>query len=45
MHPHISGYCSSVWVLEELIRHIQAKKDVWFATHAAVVRYAKAYAV
>ena len=45
MHPHISGYRSRVWILEELIRHIQAKKDVWFATHADVVRYAKANAV
>ena len=45
MHPHISGYRSRVWILEELIRHIQAKKDVWFATHADVVRHAKANAV
>jgi peptidoglycan-N-acetylglucosamine deacetylase len=44
MHPHISGYRSRVWILEELIRHIQAKKDVWFATHADIVRYAKAHA-
>jgi peptidoglycan/xylan/chitin deacetylase (PgdA/CDA1 family) len=41
MHPHISGYRSRVWILEELIRHIQSKKDVWFATHADIVRYAK----
>lgn len=45
MHPHISGYRSRVWILEELIRHIQAKQDVWFATHADIVRYAKANAV
>ena len=44
MHPHISGYRSRVWILEELIRHIQSKKGVWFATHAEVVRYAKAHA-
>jgi len=44
MHPHISGYRSRVWILEELIRHIQAKKDIWFATHADIVRYAKAHA-
>jgi len=44
MHPHISGYRSRVWILEELIRHIQGKKDVWFATHADIVRYAKAHA-
>ena len=44
MHPHISGYRSRIWILEELIRHIGAHKDVWFATHADVVRYAKAHA-
>lgn len=44
MHPHISGYRSRIWILEELIRHIGAHKDVWFATHADIVRYAKAHA-
>jgi peptidoglycan/xylan/chitin deacetylase (PgdA/CDA1 family) len=43
MHPHISGYRSRVWILEELIRHIQSKKDAWFATHADIVRYAKVH--
>jgi peptidoglycan/xylan/chitin deacetylase (PgdA/CDA1 family) len=42
MHPHISGYRSRVWILEELIRHIRARGDAWFATHADIVRYAKA---
>ncbi len=41
MHPHIIGYRSRLWILEELIRHAKAKGDVWFATHADVVRYAK----
>ena len=41
MHPHIIGYRSRIWILEELIRHAKAKGDVWFATHADVVRYAK----
>jgi peptidoglycan/xylan/chitin deacetylase (PgdA/CDA1 family) len=44
MHPHISGYRSRIWILDELIRYIQAKKDVWFATHADIVRYAKVHA-
>jgi peptidoglycan/xylan/chitin deacetylase (PgdA/CDA1 family) len=44
MHPHISGYRSRVWILEELIRHMKAHGDVWFATHADVVRHAKAHA-
>ncbi len=40
MHPHISGYRSRIWILEELIRHAKAKGDVWFATHAEVAKYA-----
>ena len=45
MHPHISGYRSRIWILEELIRHIRSHEGVWFATHAEIVRYAKANAV
>ena len=44
MHPHVSGYRSRVWILEELIRHAKAKGDVWFATHAEIVRHAKEHA-
>jgi peptidoglycan/xylan/chitin deacetylase (PgdA/CDA1 family) len=44
MHPHISGYRSRVWILEELIRYIRSHTDVWFATHAEIVEYAKAHA-
>ena len=40
-HPHIIGYRSRIWILDELIRHAKAKKDVWFATHEEVVRWAK----
>ena len=42
MHPHISGYRSRIWILEELIRHAQSKPGVWFATHRDVVEWAKA---
>ncbi len=42
MHPHIIGYRSRVWILDALIRHIQQHSDVWFATHADIVRYVKA---
>jgi peptidoglycan/xylan/chitin deacetylase (PgdA/CDA1 family) len=42
MHPHISGYRSRIWILEELIRHMRGHEGVWFATHAEVVRYARA---
>src|SRR6266446_4642756 len=44
MHPHISGYRSRVWILEELIRHMRAQGKVWFATHADIARYARAHA-
>jgi len=44
MHPHISGYRSRVWILDELIRYARTLGDVWFATHADVVRYVKSCA-
>jgi len=44
MHPHISGYRSRIWILEELIRHAKSKGDVWFATHAQVVEWARDHA-
>ena len=43
MHPHVIGYRSRVWILEELIRYIQGHERVWFATHADIARYAKAH--
>lgn len=45
MHPHIIGYRSRIWMVEELIRHAQARSDVWFATHREVVEWAKTHAV
>jgi peptidoglycan/xylan/chitin deacetylase (PgdA/CDA1 family) len=44
MHPHVTGYRSRIWILEELIGHIRGHEGVWFATHADIVRYAKAHA-
>ena len=44
MHPHVIGYRSRIWILEELIRHIQGHEKVWFATHADIARYARAHA-
>ena len=44
MHPHISGYRSRIWILEELIRYIRSHGEIWFATHADIVRYVKANA-
>ncbi len=43
-HPHIIGYRSRVWIIDELIRLAKSKGDVWFATHADVAAYAKANA-
>ncbi|CDN54571.1 Putative xylanase/chitin deacetylase [Neorhizobium galegae bv. officinalis bv. officinalis str. HAMBI 1141] len=42
MHPHVSGYRSRIFVLEELIKHIQGHEGVWFGTHADIARFAKA---
>ena len=42
-HPHIIGYRSRIWILDELIRHAKARGPVWFATHEDVVRWAKAH--
>ena len=40
MHPHIIGYRSRIWIVEELIRAAKAKGDVWFATHEEIAREA-----
>ncbi|MAM11336.1 MAG: polysaccharide deacetylase [Rhizobiaceae bacterium] len=39
MHPHITGYRSRIFILEELLSHITAKGDCWIATHADIARY------
>jgi peptidoglycan/xylan/chitin deacetylase (PgdA/CDA1 family) len=44
MHPHISGYRSRIWILDELIRYMRSHQGVWFATHAEVVRHAREHA-
>jgi len=44
MHPHVIGYRSRIWILEELIRHAKSLGGVWFATHAQVVRHVRAEA-
>ena len=43
-HPHIIGHRSRMVILEELIDHIKARGDVWFATHEQVARYVKTQA-
>jgi peptidoglycan-N-acetylglucosamine deacetylase len=47
-HPHVIGYRSRIWIIEELIRLAKAKgaghDGVWFATHADVAAYARDHA-
>ena len=42
MHPHVIGYRSRMFILEELIRHMQSRAGVWFATHRDVALHARA---
>lgn len=39
MHPHITGYRSRIFILEDLLDHITATGDCWIATHAEIARY------
>ncbi|HEY3682462.1 MAG TPA: polysaccharide deacetylase [Streptosporangiaceae bacterium] len=41
MHPHIIGHRSRMTVLAELIDHIAAHDDIWFATHAQIADYVR----
>ena len=41
MHPKYIGHRSRIAMLEKLIQHMLAKKNVWFATHEGVARYVK----
>ena len=43
MHPHVIGHRSRMAILAELIDHIAARHDVWFATHAQVAKHALAH--
>lgn len=44
MHPHVIGYRSRIWILDQLIALIRSKPDVWFATHANIVRHVRSEA-
>ncbi len=41
MHPKYTGHRSRIVVLRELIEHMKAKPDVWFATHEEAVRWVR----
>ena len=38
-HPHVIGHRSRLAILRELITHMTARDDVWFATHQQVAEY------
>ena len=46
MHPHVIGYRSRLWIVDELIRHARSLGEggAWFATHAEVARFALEHA-
>ena len=39
MHPHVTGYRSRIFILEQLLERIVAKDDCWIATHAQIAVY------
>jgi peptidoglycan/xylan/chitin deacetylase (PgdA/CDA1 family) len=41
MHPKYSGHRSRMVMLDKLIEHMLARKNIWFATHEAIARYVK----
>ena len=41
MHPKYIGHRSRIAMLEELIKHMNPKEGVWFATHADIARVAQ----
>ena len=43
-HPHIIGYRSRIWILEELLRYAKSKGGVWFGTHAQIVAWVRTHA-
>ncbi|MFI9629618.1 polysaccharide deacetylase [Streptomyces sp. NPDC052042] len=42
LHPHVIGHRSRLVALRELLGHITAHSDVWFATHAQLADSARA---
>ena len=44
MHPHVIGYRSRLFILRELIAHMQAKGGCWFATHRDIAAHVRDHA-
>ena len=41
MHPHVIGHRARMAMLERLVKAMQARPGVWFATHEQIARYVK----
>jgi len=41
LHPHVIGHRSRIGILDRLLRHMKAKGQVWFATHAEIAAWCK----
>lgn len=39
MHPHVTGYRSRIFILEQLLDRIAGDGDAWIATHAEIAHY------
>jgi peptidoglycan/xylan/chitin deacetylase (PgdA/CDA1 family) len=39
MHPQVIGRHHRMRMVERLVRHMRAKRDVWFATPLEIARY------
>ncbi|MDV7103610.1 polysaccharide deacetylase [Vibrio sp. TH_r3] len=39
MHPHIIGYRSRIFILQQLLDNITSKGDCWIATHEDIANY------
>jgi peptidoglycan/xylan/chitin deacetylase (PgdA/CDA1 family) len=44
MHPHVIGYRSRLWILEDIIRYAQSHPQVWFGKHCDVAQWAHDHA-
>ncbi|WP_226781247.1 polysaccharide deacetylase family protein [Oceaniglobus trochenteri] len=39
MHPHVTGYRSRIFILEEILKRATEAGDCWIATHAEIAQY------
>ena len=41
LHPYLSGHRAPMRHLEQFVKYMKSKPDVWFATAADIARYVK----